>query len=62
MYQKRRPIYKAAYQLFYEKEHQIEYGFDQNILYQLIWPLTFDDSVQVYFLKILRNLQIDKFF
>ena len=45
IFQKRRPIYRASYKLFYETEHQLEYGFDQAILSEIIWPLTFKDSV-----------------
>ena len=46
--QERQSISMAAYQMFYEEKHSLQYGFDQVLLFKFIWPLTFGDSVIKY--------------
>ena len=46
IYQNRHAILRASYNIFYEIEHKIEYGFDQKMLDTFIWPLTINNSVR----------------
>ena len=55
IFQRRLPIKDAAMQLFDTIEHKLEYGFDQILLKQFMWPLTIDDLVRLW-LNMLINV------
>ena len=45
--QNRHAINVQATRLFYHVDHKMEYGFDQTLLTQYIWPLAINDSVRI---------------
>ena len=48
IHQQRKQLYDAAYKMFYESKHKLQYGYDQILLREIFWPLTFNNSVGLF--------------
>ena len=59
--QNRQTIFEAATTIFYAIKHKIEYGFDQTLLNDHLWPLAINNHVnlntrQLHFIFVLMSI------
>ena len=56
IFQNRQAIFKAATTMFYAIKHKIEYGFDQTLINNHLWPLAINDHVTTILNKIVIEI------